>query len=96
MIKGKIYVGQICDIELDTQADIIAAPSAKIKAMRPDGTTTEWTAEIVGTKVLYTTQPADANSAGDLDMPGVWRFQPVPQGFPPGETHREKIYARFA
>ena len=77
---NKVYIGDVglaIILKLakdDEDLDITGATNAKMFIKRPDGTTTEWTAEVHTisgeTKYLrYFTQ------AGDLSQKGRWRIQ---------------------
>ena len=67
-----IYTGQgFVRINLTLNEDISASSSNKIIYKKPNGTTGEWDAEVVGTNVMR-------YNAGNttFDIPGIWRVQP--------------------
>ena len=82
---GKIYVGQVLQITLDTLVDIRPAANPAIVAFPPAGAPRNWPAQVVGeSKLQYTT-----TKGTDLDVAGVWRFQAAPAVLgveAPGET----------
>lgn len=89
---SKIYAGDHgTTISVNCAADVLAATSLAILAMRPDGTSVTWAgAPGVPTSILYTTQP------GDLNMAGIWTLQAVyvnANGSWHGEAANLTVYA---
>lgn len=64
-----LFNGQDYRLILDTGIDISTATATKILYKKPNGVSSEWTAAIVGTTLLYDI-PALQN-----DIPGLWEFQ---------------------
>jgi hypothetical protein len=92
MLANKTYVGDTgTAIELDTEA-VLTASNVSIKAQKPNGTVVTWPATATGTVVRYLTE------AGDLDMPGQWKFQALVEnsaGQWLGATVKLRVYAAF-
>lgn len=64
-----LYVGQSCELRLDTHTDLNGAENQQILFQRPDFSYGSWLAVIDETELVYQTLPADFN------VPGLWRFQ---------------------
>lgn len=71
-MKSKVYVGDIgTDVILDVGQDITGA-TVSIAVRKPSGATVDWPSAVYSaTAVRHTTV------AGDLDVPGAYRVQPV-------------------
>jgi len=70
----KIYVGQTAlSIQFDTKIDLTTQTAVKIKYIKPDGTTGDWTAGVVGDPtdgiIGY-----DIVSNSDLDQAELWQM----------------------
>jgi hypothetical protein len=84
-MNDEYFIGQSVYIELDPAPfDPSGGTSPLIKYEKPDGTTGQWNASIVGGKITYTT------NSTDLDVPGTWKLQAfVIKG---GERRRVNMY----
>jgi hypothetical protein len=70
-MKSKYYVGDIgTEILLDTKVDLMGGTDAKIKVMKPDGSTIEWDAAIKDITKL-----SHVIAAGELDQAGTYMLQ---------------------
>lgn len=67
---GQLFTntGQLT-IYLDTGIDLTSATVTKIKYIKPNGVTGEWTATVSGTALTY-----DVSNT-DIDVSGTWQFQ---------------------
>ena len=93
---GKIYVGQVLDIELDTKIELTGATAPTIRAIAHDGTVTSWSAVVSGTLLTYTTAAAEGETPADLNQAGQWRLQAIPNvtgAEAPGETVVLTVYS---
>lgn len=92
---SKTYIGDVgTEIILDCGVDVSAATVRTIKALKPDGTSVDWTAVLEGTTAIkYTIQ------SGDLDQAGAWKLQAyieIASWSGLGETAKLKVSAPFA
>ncbi len=88
---GKVYVGQVLEITLDTEVDLSTATDPIIRAFPPSGASREWSATVSGTTLKYTTIKDT-----DLNLRGEWRFQAEPNidgAEAPGETVWLTVYS---
>lgn len=92
-VEYKIYIGDIPLIKVDCVSNITGATSTKIKYQKPDGTTGDWTADVVSGRYLqYQTL------SNDLDQAGTWKFQAyltLGGWIGHGETSTQTIFALF-
>jgi hypothetical protein len=58
------------EIILEAPVDVSDAVTARIEALKPDGSRVTWTASVTGQTIRYTTQ------ADDLDIAGDWLLEP--------------------
>lgn len=87
----KVYTSDFGTVvDLDVGEDISDATTLQIKAKKPSGATTTWTATLEGTStVRYVLE------SGDLDQDGIWLLQArvvSPDGTWLGETVRMRVY----
>lgn len=80
-------VGTIISIGGQSSIDLTTATTQKIYYEKPSGTTGEWTANITGGDVTYTTL------AGDIDEVGIWTLQAYVElsGGWKGTSDKEKV-----
>jgi len=91
---GKVYKNdEGTRIDLDVGENIQTATTLRINYTKPDGTSSYWTATLVGTSVLR-----HVTASNELDQAGVWALQAYavsPAGAWRGETVKLRVYDDF-